>query len=124
MKLCTVCGTLTSGAGSRCSKHPEKSGANHPVHASREHQALRKRVISRWVGEHGWVCPGYQRPEHPVASDGLTLDHVVPLKAGGSPFDPRNSAVLCRSCNSTKGASTVPAESLSEHGLTRGRCVG
>jgi len=30
----------------------------------------------------------------------------VPLAAGGAPFDIANTAVLCRSCNSTKGAST------------------
>ncbi|MGK2851878.1 MAG: HNH endonuclease [Candidatus Limnocylindrales bacterium] len=36
----------------------------------------------------------------------LTVDHVVPLTAGGAPFDVANTAVLCRSCNSTKGAST------------------
>jgi hypothetical protein len=40
-----------------------------------------------------------------AASD-LTVDHVVPLAAGGAPFDNGNTAVLCRSCNSTKGAST------------------
>ena len=36
----------------------------------------------------------------------MTVDHVVPLAAGGAPFDIGNTAVLCRSCNSTKGAST------------------
>ena len=48
-------------------------------------------------------CPGYQRPSHPAAD--LTVDHVVPLAAGGAPFDIANCAVLCRSRNSTKGAS-------------------
>jgi len=33
-----------------------------------------------------------------------TVDHVVPLAAGGAPFDIANTAVLCRSCNSTKRA--------------------
>jgi hypothetical protein len=48
-------------------------------------------------------CPGYQRPAHPAAD--LTIDHVEPLAAGGAPFDIGNTAVLCRSCNSTNGAS-------------------
>ena len=61
-------------------------------------------MLRAWRGEHGNWCPGYQRPAHP-ASD-LTVDHVVPLAAGGAPFDIANTAVLCRSCNSTKGAST------------------
>jgi 5-methylcytosine-specific restriction endonuclease McrA len=54
-------------------------------------------------GEHGNWCLGHQRPAH-LAAD-LTVDHVVPLAAGGAPFDIANTAVLCRSCNSTKGAS-------------------
>jgi hypothetical protein len=59
-----------------------------------------------------WVnwCPGYQRDAHP-ASD-LTVDHVVPLAAGGAPFDIANCAVLCRSCNSTKGAGDADRGSL------------
>jgi hypothetical protein len=61
-------------------------------------------VLRAWRGEHGDWCPGYERPAH-RASD-LTVDHVVPLAAGGAPFDIGNTAVLCRSCNSTKGAST------------------
>lgn len=52
--------------------------------------------------QHGNWCPGYQREAHPVSD--LTVDHVVPLAAGGAPLDIANCAVLCRSCNSTKGA--------------------
>jgi hypothetical protein len=61
-------------------------------------------MLRAWRGEHGNWCPGYQRPAHPAAD--LTVDHVVPLAAGGAPFDIGNTAVLCRSCNSTKGATT------------------
>jgi len=60
-------------------------------------------MLRAWRGEHGNWCPGYHRDAHP-ASD-LTADHVVPLAAGGAPLDIANLAVLCRSCNSTKGAS-------------------
>ena len=42
----------------------------------------------------------------PHHANDLTVDHVTPLAAGGAPFDIANTAVLCRSCNSTKGAST------------------
>ncbi len=59
-------------------------------------------MLRAWRGQHGNWCPGYQRDAHP-ASD-LTADHIVPLAAGGAPFDIANCAVLCRSCNSTKGA--------------------
>jgi len=106
VKLCTVCGVVTSRAGSRCTEHARQS--NHSRHnelySTRAWQRLSARVIRAWRGEHGDWCPGYQRPAHP-ASD-LTVDHVVPLAAGGAPFDIGNTAVLCRSCNSTKGATT------------------
>jgi 5-methylcytosine-specific restriction protein A len=64
-------------------------------------------VLRAWRGEHGNWCPGYQRPGYQRPAHGasdLTVDHVVPLAAGGAPFDIANTTVLCRSCNSTKGA--------------------
>jgi len=54
------------------------------------------------------LVPGLPTRRH-RASD-LTVDHVVPLAAGGAPLDIANYAVLCRSCNSTKGADNPPAE--------------
>lgn len=42
------------------------------------------------------------------ATDDLTVDHIIPLdrllKTGGDPYDLNNLRVLCRSCNSRKGA--------------------
>ena len=104
MKLCTVCGVVTSRSTGRCGEHPRLSGigANHHVHADPRWTRLSGRMIARHVGQYGYVCPGYQRPAHPAGD--LTVDHVVPLAAGGAPFDIGNTAVLCRSCNSTKGA--------------------
>jgi hypothetical protein len=111
MKLCTVCGVVTSGAGSRCSKHPRLSGigANHRVHADARWARLSKRMIARHVGQHGYVCPG-DGPEHPAhPTRDLTLDHVLALIDGGAPFDPANTRVLCRSRNSANGARLVNA---------------
>ena len=104
MKLCTVCGLLTSRAGSRCAEHARQSNRSrhNALYSTRAWQRLSARVLRAWRGEHGNWCPGYQRPAHP-ASD-LTVDHVVPLAAGGAPFDIGNCAVLYRSCNSTEGA--------------------
>ncbi len=106
MKLCAVCGVVTSRPGSRCTEHTRQSNRSrhNALYSTRAWQRLSARVLRAWRGEHGDVCPGYLRPAH-VASD-LTADHVMPLAAGGAPFDIGNTAVLCRSCNSTKGAST------------------
>jgi 5-methylcytosine-specific restriction protein A len=105
MKLCTVCGVVTSRAGSRCTLHARQSNRSrhNALYSTRAWQQLSARVLRAWRGEHGDWCPGYGRPAHP-ASD-LTVDHVEPLAAGGAPLDIGNTAVLCRSCNSTKGAS-------------------
>ncbi len=88
-------------------------------------------MLRAWRGEHGNWCPGYHRDAHP-ASD-LTVDHVVPLAAGGAPFDIGNCAVLCRSCNSTKGVSEADrgdphgddpiAEDRARHMCARGRVL-
>lgn len=109
MKLCTVCGIVTSGAGSRCTKHPRLSGigANHHVHADPRWARLSRRVIARHVGQHGWVCPG-DGPEHSShPTRDLTTDHVLAIENGGAPFDLANTRVLCRSRNSANGARLV-----------------
>ena len=105
MKLCTVCGIVTSRPGSRCLEHARQSNRSrhNALYSTRAWQRLSARVLRAWRGEHGNWCPGYQREPHPARD--LTVDHVVPLAAGGAPFDIANTAVLCRSCNSTKGAS-------------------
>jgi hypothetical protein len=107
MKLCTVCGVVTSRTTGRCGEHPRLSGigANHHVHADARWARLSRRMIARHVGQYGYVCPG-DGPEHPAhPTRDLTLDHVRALIDGGAPFDIGNCSVLCRSCNSTKGAS-------------------
>jgi 5-methylcytosine-specific restriction enzyme A len=106
VKLCTICGIVTSRAGSRCTEHARQSNRSrhNALYSTRAWQRLSARVLRAWRGEHGNWCPGHRRSAHPAAD--LTVDHVVPLAAGGAPFDLGNTAVLCRSCNSTKGGST------------------
>jgi 5-methylcytosine-specific restriction protein A len=101
----------------------ESSAARHfrltgPLYKTRAWQRLSGRVLRAWRGQHGNLCPGYQRPGHP-ASD-LTVDHVVPLAAGGAPLDIANCTALCRSCNSTKGG-TDPTLVASVTGSDEGR---
>jgi 5-methylcytosine-specific restriction endonuclease McrA len=106
VKLCSVCGVVTSRAGSRCTDHARQSNRSrhNALYSTRAWQRLSVRVLRAWRGEHGNWCPGYQRTAH--AAVDLTVDHIVPLAVGGAPFDIANTAVLCRSCNSTNGAST------------------
>jgi 5-methylcytosine-specific restriction endonuclease McrA len=59
----------------------------------------RKRAVDAWIRLHGHVCPGYQRPAH-EAHD-LTADHVHPRSHGG---EHGRLEILCRACNSAKGA--------------------
>ena len=135
MKLCTVCGVVTSRSTGRCNEHPRLSGigANHHIHADPRWTRLSQRVIDRHVGQYGWVCPG-DGPEHPAhPSRDLTTDHVLALSEGGAPFDPANTRVLCRSRNSTNGARLVnarggvhpsvgaPVEDRASQMYTRGR---
>lgn len=103
MKLCTVCGVVTSGAGSRCSKHPNLSRRD-PFYSSRQWTALSRRTIRAHVGQYGWVCPG-DPPEHPShPTRDLTTDHSEARSQGGASLDRANLRVLCRSWNSTLGA--------------------
>ncbi len=79
MKLCPVCGVVTSRTGSRCATHARQSNRSrhNALYSTREWQHLSARMLRAWRGQHGEWCPGYQRDAHP-ASD-LTVDHVVPL---------------------------------------------
>jgi 5-methylcytosine-specific restriction enzyme A len=106
VKLCTVCGVVTSRAGGRCTDHTRQSNRSrhNALYNTRAWQRLSARVLRAWRGQHGNWCPGYGRDPHP-ASD-LTADHIVPLAAGGAPLDIANCGVRCRSCNSTKGDGT------------------
>jgi 5-methylcytosine-specific restriction endonuclease McrA len=58
-------------------------------------------AIKAHVAAHGWLCPGFERSPHP--SRDLTGDHILPRSRGGKNI-PNNIAVMCRSCNSRKGA--------------------
>lgn len=110
LKLCTVCGVVTTDG--RCTKHPRTSGigANHAVHADPRWTALSQRMVARHVGQYGWVCPG-DGPDHPAhPSHDLTTDHVIAIEDGGAPFPSDDQLrVLCRSWNSTLGARLVNA---------------
>lgn len=66
--------------------------------SSRGERYRRSFAVTAWVDVNGWVCPGWERPEHP--STDLTAAHSTAVARGGV-----GSAlfVLCRSCNARQG---------------------
>lgn len=58
------------------------------------------RVRRTIMGQDGACC------QNCGSSDRLSIDHILPLSRGGSD-DPENLQVLCKSCNSSKGARTM-----------------
>lgn len=82
-----------------CATHmlPNRS----PSDRARSSKAERRRrtlAVAAWVAVNGWMCPGWERPEHP--STDLTAAHSIAVSKGGaeSPI-----FVLCRSCNARQG---------------------
>lgn len=111
MKPCVVCGEVTER--SRCSEHilPDLRAKDR---VTRQRTARWKRTSTRL------------RRQQPFCSecgtqDDLTVDHVIPLADGGDPYDENNLDVLCRPCNSRKGASTRGDEVREAEGPTAGK---
>lgn len=106
-RVCLECGQLTSRPSRRglcpeCMAEWEQQRPSRAVYDNPRWRALSRRAIDRWVLEHGWTCPGWQRPAHP--SHDLTGDHATALAASGEAFDPANVGILCRACNGRKAA--------------------
>ncbi len=59
----------------------------------------RAAAVARHVAQFGAWCPGYGVPSH--TSRDLTADHVIARSLGGEDGELR---VLCRSCNTRRGA--------------------
>jgi 5-methylcytosine-specific restriction endonuclease McrA len=51
----------------------------------------------------GWVSPYAVKPPLGSPSNEGTIDHIIPVSRGGT-NDVDNLRLLCRSCNSKKGA--------------------
>jgi 5-methylcytosine-specific restriction enzyme A len=98
---CIGCGVRIP-SGSRCplctSKMQRTKRQRRPYTAAERDR--RAAAVAEWRAQHGDVCPGWGREPHP--SSDLTADHVVPVAAGG--IESGSLRVLCRRCNSTRGA--------------------
>lgn len=86
------CGALSAPGKGLCTPCAARRKATRNAHAP----AARTAVSAHRATVGDW-CPGYRRPAH-AASD-LTAEHGVPISRGGVV-----DGVLCRSCNSSKGA--------------------
>lgn len=92
-KPCIICGTPTQGT--RCRSCPPAR----PGYGNTE-RLRRKQAVDAHRAEYGNWCPGWQRAPHPATD--LTADHITAVAVGGAENGPLS--VLCRSCNSRKGA--------------------
>ena len=72
------CPTLTNGGP--CQQHRRES----PTYLVRDKAERNRRAltVAAWIAEHGWTCPGWQRPAHP--SRDLTAAHTIAVALGGA----------------------------------------
>jgi hypothetical protein len=107
LKPCLDCGTLTAAARCTACARPRERARTQAKRRRRPYthaeQQRRAAAVTAWRTQHGNLCPGWQRPAH-HATD-LTADHIDPVGAGGS--EDGALTVLCRSCNSRRGARTT-----------------
>lgn len=88
---CLECGEPSEGT--RCDEHAIKRQPR----AWTARDTGRWRRLSRRLRKMQPFCLQCGTP------DDLTVDHIVPLDAGGDPFDVSNLQVICRRHNSMKG---------------------
>jgi 5-methylcytosine-specific restriction endonuclease McrA len=107
--IAAACSSSRQGAACRGSvagmsyRSPAQKARTRRTKAERRR---RQALIAQHVALYGWVCPGYGRPWH--ESRDLTADHLVPVARGDS--EQGTIRVLCRSCNSRRGAGGVPLD--------------
>lgn len=101
LRACIDCGTPSRGR--RCARHERvrerKRGSAAARGYGRSWREAAADAVRTHVELYGWTCPGFNRQAH--ASTDLTADHVDPLALGGTGDV---IAVMCRSCNASKGA--------------------
>lgn len=101
---CLTCGQLTT-YGSRCEEHARQARNLHDKRRRKDEyddpawRALRAAILEEHRAEHGDLCPGIEGEHLPHHTRDLTVDHVVPFRAGGALLDRANTRVLCRSYN-------------------------
>lgn len=106
---CLGCGRYVEKAALKAGRCPAcasstKAEKNRRLRGSSEYQRARAALVAAHLERHGRWCPGFERAPHVLtARQKLTVDHIVPLAAGGT-HDRSNLRVLCDRCNGRKAA--------------------
>ena len=75
-------------------------GALHQTHAAEQ---LRRQVFAEET--HCWLCGRWVDQSLPARTpQSRTVDHIIPVSAGGAPYDRGNARLAHWSCNSRRGA--------------------
>jgi 5-methylcytosine-specific restriction endonuclease McrA len=118
------CGTPYTGTGSRCEAcrlvvDRIRDARNRPTDRTWRWHKFSRRILSEHRRNVGPWCPGAADLDHDAhPSFDLTLDHIVPLAAGGAEFDRANVRPLCRSANSARGDRGSPPGPTTPHNPT------
>lgn len=110
---------LIGAAETRCLHcgEPPQDRSLHPDRVDRHHlrKGLRGNIVKRLILRDGDICR-YCRiplitPPNGVSprNQGRTVDHIVPLGAGGNKKDMDNVVLCCATCNGIKGDGTLAA---------------
>ena len=68
-------------------------------------RTLRKQVLAE--EEHCWICGRLVNKDlHHLHPHSATLDEIVPVSKGGSPYERSNVRLACRRCNIKRGDGT------------------
>ena len=89
-KPCLNCGRLTTNTTrcDQCTKAHTAARNRRRTWYQGDWARRSSETRAAWVAEHGWVCPGHQRPAHGARD--LELDHTT-------------GRVLCHRCNVAAG---------------------
>ena len=84
------CPTLTNGGP--CQQHRRES----PTYLVRDKAERNRRAltVAAWIAEHGWTCPGWQRPAHPSRDLTLTgMYNVLAKLRSGEPLTAKDKTI-------------------------------
>lgn len=100
LRLCTTPGCDELADGPRCPIHANARDAARGSSSERGYDAEWQRVRKLVLARDGYECQ-LRGPRCTRVAD--TVDHIIPLSAGGARLDPANLQGACRTDNTAKG---------------------